>query len=182
MSSEIKANSIQDKTGTRVLASDSGSAWSWGTPPSNTIIQVVSENFESTTTATDTNEVASFLTKDITSSKANAKFLVMVNSMTGGEDATPIVILRRTISSSAFDIETSGGITATSDARLVNVRHGTNLHLSYVDSPSQAASTTINYKIILKSLDTNDVYLGKSGFSAGAGPCLSSITIMELAV
>ena len=30
MSSEIKANSIQDKTGTRVLASDSGSAWSWG--------------------------------------------------------------------------------------------------------------------------------------------------------
>ena len=30
MSSEIKANSIQDKTGTRTLASDSGSAWSWG--------------------------------------------------------------------------------------------------------------------------------------------------------
>ena len=30
MSSEIKVNSIQDKTGTRVLASDSGSAWSWG--------------------------------------------------------------------------------------------------------------------------------------------------------
>ena len=30
MSSEIKANSIQDKTGNRTLASDSGSAWSWG--------------------------------------------------------------------------------------------------------------------------------------------------------
>ena len=30
MSSEIKVNSIQDKTGTRVLASDSGSAWTIG--------------------------------------------------------------------------------------------------------------------------------------------------------
>jgi len=41
MSSEIKANSIQDKTGTRVLASDSGSAWSWGSGlPSGSIIQV----------------------------------------------------------------------------------------------------------------------------------------------
>jgi len=41
MSSEIKANSIQDKTGTRVLASDSGSAWSWGTPPAGTVLQVL---------------------------------------------------------------------------------------------------------------------------------------------
>jgi len=31
MSSEIKANSLQDKTGTRTLASDSGSAWTIGT-------------------------------------------------------------------------------------------------------------------------------------------------------
>ena len=41
MSSEIKANSIQDKTGTRVLASDSGSAWSWGSGvPSGSILKV----------------------------------------------------------------------------------------------------------------------------------------------
>jgi hypothetical protein len=39
MSSEIKANSIQDKTGTRVLASDSGSAWSWGAGvPADTVV------------------------------------------------------------------------------------------------------------------------------------------------
>ena len=30
MSSQLKVNSIQDKTGTRILASDSGSNWSWG--------------------------------------------------------------------------------------------------------------------------------------------------------
>lgn len=39
MSSEIKANSIQDKTGTRTLASDSGSAWSWGSGvPADTVL------------------------------------------------------------------------------------------------------------------------------------------------
>ena len=41
MSSEIKANSIQDKTGTRTLASDSGSAWSWGSGvPAGTIVYI----------------------------------------------------------------------------------------------------------------------------------------------
>ena len=46
MSSEIKANSIQDKTGTRVLASDSGSAWSWGSGvPANTIINIAQNQF-----------------------------------------------------------------------------------------------------------------------------------------
>ena len=56
MSSEIKANSIQDKTGTRVLASDSGSAWSWGTPPVGTVLQVV-QNESSETNALTTGYV-----------------------------------------------------------------------------------------------------------------------------
>ena len=51
MSSEIKSttvqtNSLKDKTGTRVLASDSGSAWSWGTPPAGTTLQTL--HFETT--------------------------------------------------------------------------------------------------------------------------------------
>ena len=51
MSSEIKSttvqtNSLKDKTGTRVLASDSGSAWSWGAGvPSGSIVQVQSKAF-----------------------------------------------------------------------------------------------------------------------------------------
>jgi len=46
MSSEIKSttvqtNSLKDKTGTRVLASDSGSAWSWGAGvPAGTIVYI----------------------------------------------------------------------------------------------------------------------------------------------
>jgi len=48
MSSEIKSttvqtNSLKDKTGTRTLASDSGSAWSWGSNvPKGTVLQVLS--------------------------------------------------------------------------------------------------------------------------------------------
>ena len=47
MSSEIKSttvqtNSLKDKTGTRTLASDSGSAWSWGAGvPAGTVLQVL---------------------------------------------------------------------------------------------------------------------------------------------
>ena len=150
--------------------------------PSNQIIQVVSENFENTSTASGTSEVVSFITKDITSSKLNSKFLVMVNSITGADDGSPIIILRRTISSSSTDIATSAGITMRSDARLGNVRHGINFHLSYVDSPTQSASTSINYKIILKGLNASqDTFLGRTGFSSGDTTCLSSITIMELA-
>lgn len=41
MASEIRVNSLKDKTGTRTLASDSGSAWSWGSGlPSGSIVQV----------------------------------------------------------------------------------------------------------------------------------------------
>ena len=153
--------------------------------PAGHVIQVVSENFEGTATATGTSEVNTFLTKSITSSKANSKFLVMVNSATGGDDATPIVILRRTIGSSSHDIvndDSQGGITMRSDARLSNVRHLINFHLSYVDSPSSAASTTINYKIVLKGHNTGqNTFLGKSGYNAGDIKVLSSITIMELA-
>ena len=52
MSSEIKANSIQS-TGSRVLASDSGSAWSWGSGlPSGSIVQVQSTQYTTNTSMT----------------------------------------------------------------------------------------------------------------------------------
>ena len=171
--------------GSSMTGTYNGTLGSSATFPSGHIIQVVSENFEGTDTATGTSEVNTFLTKSIISSKANSKFLVMVNSATGGDDATPIVILRRTIDSSTHDIvndDGQGGVTMRSDARLSNVRHLINFHLSYVDSPSSAASTTINYKIVLKGHNAGqNTFLGKSGYQAGDMKVLSSITIMELA-
>jgi hypothetical protein len=44
--SAIYVNSIKDKTNTRELASDSGSAWSWGSGvPSGSIVQVQSTQY-----------------------------------------------------------------------------------------------------------------------------------------
>lgn len=155
--------------------------------PAGHVIQVVSENFEGTSSASSTTEVETFLTKSITSSQTNSKFLVMVTSMTGGEDRSPRVILRRTIASAVHNIvndSSQDGITMLSDARLSSVRHGTNFHLSYVDSPTVSSGTSINYLIVLRGAESGTVYLGQSGFTNPSDSdikCLSSMTIMELA-
>lgn len=155
--------------------------------PAGTVIQVVSENFTGTASRAATTYVDTFLTKSITSLAANSKFLVMVNSITGGVDATSRVQLRRTVGATTYDIENAtgqDGVTMGMDARLSSVQTGINFHLSYVDSPGASASTSINYKIRLRSAETKTVYLGQSSYTGvddGDYKVLSSITIMELA-
>ena len=149
--------------------------------PAGHVIQVVSQNFTGTASRSNTDYLDTFLTKSITSHATNSRFLVMVNSITGGNDASPRIQLRRTIGSNTTDIDNSG-VTMSSDARLSGVRHGTNLHLSYVDEPSVASETSINYLIRLRSTDTFIVYLGQTGFTEhGDINVLSSMTIMEIA-
>jgi hypothetical protein len=155
--------------------------------PAGHVIQVVSENFEATASRATTTYLDTFLTKSITSLATNSRFLVMVTSMTGGNDASARVQLRRTISGETFDIDNSDGqdgVTMGSDARLSNVRHGTNFHLSYVDELLASAGTSINYLIRLRSADANTVYLGQTAFTVPADgdiKALSSMTIMEIA-
>ena len=149
--------------------------------PTGHVIQVVSQNFTGTASRSSTTYINTFLTKSITSHATNSRFLVMVNSITGGSDASPRIQLRRTIGSATTDIDNSG-VTMSSDARLSNVRHGINLHLSYVDEPSVASGTSINYLIRLRSSGTHTVYLGQTGFTDhGSVNVLSSMTIMEIA-
>lgn len=156
--------------------------------PAGHVIQTVSENFDVFASSADpTNYIPTFLTKSITSKATNSKFLVMVTSMTGGDDASPRILLRRTIGSSTHNIANTNSqdpVTMSSDARLSNVRHGTNFHLSYVDSPAASAGTSINYLIMLRSSDSTLVRLGQSGFTAPSDSdfkILSSMTIMEIA-
>ena len=164
--------------------------------PAGTVIQVISNTFTGTTSSGNNIYTPSFLTESITSKATNSKFLVMVTSITGGNDATAKVQLRRTIGTSVNYIENADGntfldsagdtfgVTMISDARLSSVRHGTNLHLSYIDSPSVSSGTSINYKIWLRSIDSNIAYLGRSGFSdteSSAVKVLSSMIIMEIA-
>jgi len=79
--SAIYVNSIKDKTNTRELASDSGSAWSWGAGvPSQSIISVQSsEVTEGTMTmpGSGNNMDTVFGTHDHTFKSGNSKILVM---------------------------------------------------------------------------------------------------------
>ena len=87
MSSEIKANSIQDKTGTRVLASDSGSAWSWGSGvPTGSILQVIQTPKTDTTSCTTADTLATYTSASITTKVTNSKILVLHTVEYGGEE------------------------------------------------------------------------------------------------
>ena len=179
MPSALKVAEIKDLNNNILL--NNGTLTNNVSFPTGHVIQVVSQNFTGTASRSSTDYIDTFLTKSITSHATNSRFLVMVNSITGGNHASPRIQLGRTIGSNTTDIDNSG-VTMSSDARLSNVRHGTNLHLSYVDEPSVASGTSINYLIRLKGSDSATVYLGQTGFTDhGSINVLSSMTIMEIA-
>ena len=165
--------------------------------PAGHVIQTVSRNTSNATSATNTTYVSTDVYHSITTKVANSKILCMINTLTGGDDRSPRVKLTRTISSTTFDIGTTTGlnesnatynqtiVTMLSDARLSSVRHGTNMHLSYLDSPSSSTGTSIEYRIFLKGADASGtVWCGRSGFSLNSDDdiyILSSVTLMEIA-
>ena len=163
--------------------------------PAGHVIQTVSRNTSNATSATNTTYVSTDVYHSITTKVANSKILCMVNTLTGGDDRSPRVKLTRTIGSTTFDIGTTTGlensgtynqtiVTMLSDARLSSVRHGTNMHLSYLDSPSNSTGTTIEYRIFLKGADSGTVWCGRSAFSVISDDdiyVLSSVTLMEIA-
>ena len=78
----VQTDSIKDDSGTRELASDSGSAWSWGSGvPVGSVLQVVT-NTDNTEIGVDTGLQLynySQLNTAITLKKANSKILVQFN-------------------------------------------------------------------------------------------------------
>ena len=64
MPSQIQVDNIKDGSATKTLAEYSSSAWSWGTPPAGTVLQVVQN--ESTETNTLTNTYANLFEVSIT--------------------------------------------------------------------------------------------------------------------
>ena len=164
--------------------------------PAGHVIQTVSRNTPNATSTTSTSYASTDVYHSITTKVANSKILCMVNTLTGGDDRSPRVKLTRTIGSTTFDIGTTTGlensgtynqtiVTMLSDARLSSVRHGTNMHLSYLDSPSSSTGTSIEYRIFLKGADASGtVWCGRSGFSLNSDDdiyILSSVTLMEIA-
>ena len=77
MSSEIKANSIKDKTGTRQLASDSGSAWTWGSGlPKGSVIE---QFLLPCTNSSATVQSGTYTSEDVTAIQELTESLVKIN-------------------------------------------------------------------------------------------------------
>tara|TARA_B100000424_G_C22830086_1_gene443469 strand:+ start:55 stop:648 length:594 start_codon:yes stop_codon:yes gene_type:complete len=192
---QLGGKTIATQTGSAAPVITSNVNLENATFPAGHVIQTVSRNTSNATSATNTNYVSTDVYHSITTKIANSKILCMINTLTGGNDKSPRVKLTRTIGSTTFDIGTTTGlensgtynqtiVTMLSDARLSSVRHGTNMHLSYLDSPSSSTGTSIEYRIFLKGADSGTVWCGRSAFSVNSDDdiyVLSSVTLMEIA-
>tara|TARA_R100001463_G_scaffold29630_16_gene67418 strand:- start:103 stop:732 length:630 start_codon:yes stop_codon:yes gene_type:complete len=207
MSSEIKANSIQDKTGTRVLASDSGSAWSWGSGiPAGTIIQVVGKtlknsNYSDTATFSDWVAITGFEV-DISPKQTNSDFLVsLTTSVSGTGSAEGHILLRRGYDSSGgttfteTDIngDTNGARTRSTYVHAYDFGSTSDIHSSNLDTVtsniwdndiSYVAGSKFRYKVYWRNTlnTTGDLYLNHTSYNAvETATGISSIIIQEIA-
>ena len=86
--SAIYVNSIKDKTNTRELASDSGSAWSWGSGvPADTIIKIKSATFNGYQSIGTSIDDVTNLSCSMTIASGN-KVLIFVNLYSGQSQDT----------------------------------------------------------------------------------------------
>ena len=165
------------------------------------IIQVQNTNVTAPSTISLTNHSTLYdtpLTVNITSTQANSKF--SIQGLLCGEGTQPdhdyAVILRRIISGSGASISVGDSGAGAQVTRTAGVGYygndqdsttgGTALP-AYVDSPAQAAGTTITYKIAIMEIGTNDnstFYVNRtvnSNTGGGYERPASYITVMEIA-
>ena len=216
MSSEIKSttvqtNSIQDKTGTRVLASDSGSAWSWGAGlPSGSIVQVqytqytdkaemgsISASTDVVLTDSTPSAGNEILKVDITPQITNSKFLIEaqwqgeLNAYTQ-EYNSVFFFWRGTTTYGGTALKqsgTSGGVQVpwiTYYAGNENSSTGNGVFLRYFDAPSISSGTTTRYKLGYRQTSGNNQYVQTNravGTVDGSDneQGISSITVWEIA-
>ena len=168
MASELKVDTIKDSGGSRILASDSGSAWSWGSGvPSGTVLQIVGDEDNTVTTPSNTGAV-SIVSKAITTKRAGSHFLLLGQTNFGREADTPNVrcYFRRCLPGVAFasgndlgaftDGAREGGIGGaelrTSTEELMNVS------IDWIDSSaSYSAGDVITYHFVIGVRDVGIV-------------------------
>ena len=185
--SAIYVNSIKDKTNTRVLASDSGSAWSWGAGvPTGSVIQTIGA-IKTDTSAINTTAAIPGLAVDITPKITGSKMLIYCTISFGrenGNSAYPFQIFRDTTQiarplspgsnrQEGFDI--GGG--ALGDQNAFATFH-------HLDTHGISAGTTISYTIKIKQRDSTATVINKSyndGDNIYNNRGVSSLTIMEIA-
>jgi len=199
MSSEIKVNSIQDNTGTRVLASDSGSAWSWGSGiPEKSVLQVVTntDNTKSATVVNDDPWNYSQLNTAITLKKANSKVLVhfnfgAVSFQTNGQLGYGLIMFK--IGSGSYsDLTPRGAVDVTVNDKFhhmaVNLTSQTyqvdvGASMIGVHTTSSAKDIVLTYApYFYGEADTAKVFINQNSRNSGNDfSTISSCTLMEIA-
>jgi len=157
MSSEIKADSIQS-TGSRVLASDSGSAWSWGSGvPTGTMHNCVSMQKRDAVSsgaisaATD----ISGMTLDIHPTSQSSKVLIFVSLNIGTQaDSYPAFFIVRDSTTLPINTTVGTGTEVMFSGATVSSHSSANeqINFHYLDSPNKNTSTT--YKIQWRAMST----------------------------
>jgi hypothetical protein len=200
MSSEIKSttvqtNSLKDKTGTRTLASDSGSAWSWGANvPAGTVLQV-QQNYvtnqavamSSTGTLSDiSNSYYTFTWGvSITTIQANSKIALIGHlgnaHMAGGQSSSEINLgilrykggVKEAFVGNAQAGYSSGG-PSYGLARITALQNGEKAPaVAFLDAPADVAGTVLQYRFACMTLS------GITNIQSGTS---SSLMAMEIAV
>ena len=192
--SAIYVNSIKDKTNTRELASDSGSAWSWGSGvPAGSVLQVqsvvVTDRNSSTDTDTSGTGTDVGLNVTITPKKSGSYFFIQCSIGIGTTtDYSWGIILSRdgTKIGNGVDSSNRNGVFfrgvehAGYDG---NHRVGASNH--YVDKTGSTAGTAITFKCGLIT-QAGTAYINRSDLNTDnslvyGSYTSSSVTVMEIA-
>lgn len=189
--SAIYVNSIKDKTNTRELASDSGSAWSWGPGvPAGTVLQVKSTT--KTDTWSDTPGAGVFsditgLSVSITPASSSNKILVTFSTIVSASalSTTGVRLVRDSTAISIGDArspDTGPRVTSGGVGNVGTTWQSYVLSNSFLDSPSTTSSVT--YKLQLTGNNSSTQYVNRTARDVNNSEAdyrsTSHITVMEI--
>ena len=182
----IYANSIKDKTGTRELASDSGSAWGWGANvPVGTTLQTTMNTSDSPASGTG---VVNAVSHSITMSSSSNKllvFAVMSWGLSGGNNNTKFAGAQLVTSGSGVTAQTYRQ-TLTDATGSYGIKFGLNLDTAsyanllstnYLFSPAYHGSVTVTASMVGYPSQHGSVSVNEA---ASANNSTSSIILMEV--
>ena len=185
----IQTDSIKDDSGTRILASDSGSVWSWGAGvPEGTVLQIKHDTLTGTL-STDNASYQDIISLSITTRVASSKILAIAqtNGAMNGDVSHIHYRVYNTTTSTEVGVGDDASSRQGASAIINNTTTGQQDHVTTVgqDSPAQNAGTTITYKLQYHSNGGTEVYINRSNRdNDGAtydGRGFSSLTLMEIA-
>ncbi len=195
--SAIYVNSIKDKTNTRELASDSGSAWSWGAGvPEGTVLQIIQSTKSDTSErynvafddipGTDQSGSGSIWCVKITPSATSSKILFISSILVGaeaGNASAKIKLLRDSTDIAIGDAVSSNARTTYGDYG-VNSYDMRSMSMTYLDSPSSTSELTYKPQFRSES-STYSTWVNRphthTGTNVNGYTGFSTLIVMEVA-